>query len=123
KGPLLVCRGPVARRMVDAPKASLGQVRSIGLLAYERRNIDIFPTQRVRRAERPRNASLSGGGLRNHKWTRRFSHRRGLIEAGCNNSDLHLVSKPLVEDGAENDIRIGIGRVVNYGHRFVDFEQ
>src|SRR5690349_520083 len=47
---------PAARRMVDGKG-------SIGLLAYERRNIDIFAAKGLRGSDRPGNARFSRCGL------------------------------------------------------------
>src|SRR6202030_989488 len=52
-----------------------------------------------------------------------LAHRVAVLEAGGAHRDADVVLLLLVDDGAEDDVRIAVGRVLDDLRRLVDFEE
>src|SRR5436190_21315263 len=99
------------------------------LLAQERRDLQrvgrreaelagVLLLGRLRPAQEPTLTLLSPGGERRHRPV-----ARALVEAGGDHGHPHLVAEALVDDGAEDDVGVGIGRGTDDLGRLVHLEE
>ena len=95
------------------------------LVPQERGDVDLVVADLERRA-----LAIVDDGVAVGRLARGASRSRGaaaaarrVVEAGRDDRDAHLVAERLVDDRAEDDVRVGVGGAVDDLGRLVDLEQ